>query len=210
MLARPLLRYSIGLWLLLALCLELVGCGTQSNAAAANHQDGPAYTANTPQGSPTPAGTAISEAGPRRLIIPAIAVDAPIEEVGILASGDLQTPTRDPWVNTGWYKDGPEPGQQGSSVIDGHLDRPGGYPAVFWRLRDLKVGNEVELVDSSGKTLHFRVTDVEYYQPLKAPLQQIFGDSGGKYLNLITCAGDWIPSQSQTTLREVVYTTLTT
>ncbi len=26
------------------------------------------------------------------------------------------------------------------------------------------------------------------------------------FLNLITCAGDWIPSQHQTTLRLVVYT----
>ena len=39
-----------------------------------------------------------------------------------------------------------------------------------------------------------------------APLQDIFGNRGGTYLNLITCAGDWIPSQHQTTLRLVVYT----
>ena len=38
--------------------------------------------------------------------------------------------------------------------------------------------------------------------------KDIFGNLGGRYLNLITCAGDWIPSQHQTTLRLVVYTSL--
>jgi hypothetical protein len=39
------------------------------------------------------------------------------------------------------------------------------------------------------------------------PLQDIFGNVGGTSLNFITCAGDWIPSQHQTNLRLVVYTT---
>jgi hypothetical protein len=47
-----------------------------------------------------------------------------------------------------------------------------------------------------------------YYTPDQAPLQDIFGNQGGTYLNLITCAGDWIPGQHQTSLRLVVFTTL--
>ena len=70
------------------------------------------------------------------------------------------------------------------------------------------LGNEVQVLFSDGSILHFRVTDIEYYRPQDAPLQQIFGNRNGKYLNLITCAGDWIPSQQQTTQRLVVYTTL--
>jgi sortase (surface protein transpeptidase) len=135
-------------------------------------------------------------------------VDAPIEAVGIDASGDLATPTRSPWLDTGWYSGGPLPGAKGSAVIDGHLARPGGSPAVFWFLRQLRAGDLVEVQESDGQTLRFRVTDVEYYQPQNAPLQQIFGNTSGQYLNLITCAGDWIPTQKQTTLRLVVYTKL--
>ncbi len=52
-----------------------------------------------------------------------------------------------------------------------------------------------------------RVTRIAYYTPDQAPLQDIFGNLGGVYLNLITCAGDWIASQHQTKLRLVVYTT---
>jgi LPXTG-site transpeptidase (sortase) family protein len=135
-------------------------------------------------------------------------VNAQVEQVNILSTGDLGTPTGSPWTDTGWYANGPRPGEQGSAVIDGHLDRPGGSPAVFWYLRNVRVGNEVDVFYSDGTTLRFRVTDVESYPPQDAPIQQIFGNNGGKYLNLITCAGDWIPSQHQTALRLVVYTTL--
>nr|MBA2284231.1 class F sortase [Ktedonobacteraceae bacterium] len=71
-----------------------------------------------------------------------------------------------------------------------------------------QVGNEVLVSGSNGKTLHFRVTRVVFYEPQNAPTQEIFGNSSGTYLNLITCAGDWIPSQHQTTLRLVVFTSL--
>jgi hypothetical protein len=64
------------------------------------------------------------------------------------------------------------------------------------------------VVDERGAALHFRVTQVAAYPPNQAPLQEIFANPGGKFLNLITCAGDWIPSEHQTTLRLVVYTTL--
>lgn len=148
------------------------------------------------------------EVNPTRLIIPAIQVNAPIESLGIVANGDLATPTQSPWTDVGWYNGGPRPGERGSAVIDGHLDRPGGYPAVLWRLRDLQPSDEVTVEFSDGTTRHFRVARVAAYPPQDAPLQDIFGNINGNYLNLITCAGDWIPSEHQTTLRLVVYTTL--
>ena len=144
---------------------------------------------------------------PIRVNIPSIGINAFIETVGLKADGELATPTQNPWEDVGWYNMGPYPGQRGSAVIDGHLDRPGGYPAVFWRLGDIKVGDDVQVTNDGGKILHFRVTHIEYYTPEQAPLQDIFGNVGGTYLNLITCAGDWIPSQHQTNLRLVVYTT---
>jgi sortase (surface protein transpeptidase) len=145
---------------------------------------------------------------PVRLVIPSIKIDAFVESLGVLANGDLQTPQENPWDNVGWYQSGAVPGERGSAVIDGHLDRPGGYPAVFWQLRQLQVGSAVMVIDAAGRTVRFHVTRVAYYSPQAAPLQAIFGNGGGSYLNLITCAGDWIPSQQQTTLRLVVYTAL--
>jgi sortase (surface protein transpeptidase) len=93
-------------------------------------------------------------------------------------------------------------------VIAGHLDRPGGSPAVFWNLRDLQASDTVMIKDMHGKTLQFRVTHVASYPPRTAPFQAIFGASNGASLNLITCAGDWVASEQQTALRLVVYTSL--
>lgn len=145
---------------------------------------------------------------PVRLSVPAVGINSFIEQVGTLANGDMATPTQNPWVDSGWYSDGPHPGERGSAVIDGHLDRPGGYPAVFWYLRNIHVGDAVFVTAKDGKQLRFHVTRIAYYTPQDAPLQDIFGNRSNTYLNLITCAGDWIPNQHQTTLRLVVYTTL--
>ena len=143
-----------------------------------------------------------------RLIIPSIGVNAPIEAVGRLSNGNMAVPTLKPWDTVGWYQYGPYPGERGSAVIDGHLDRPGGSPAVFWNLRNLHIGDDIMVVNSGGKVLHFRVVNMQYYTPTDGPLQTIFGNSGGTFLNLITCAGQWIPTQHQTTLRLVVYAIL--
>ncbi|MGZ3630496.1 MAG: class F sortase [Ktedonobacteraceae bacterium] len=145
---------------------------------------------------------------PYRLIISSIGVDTDVETVGVLQDGNLATPSLNPWDDVGWYAAGPRPGEMGSAVIDGHLDRPGGSPAVFWNLRDLHVGDSVMIMDTVGDTVRFRVTRIALYHPQQAPVYKIFGNKKGSYLNLITCAGDWIASQHQTTFRLVVYTTL--
>ena len=152
--------------------------------------------------------TLVSIDQPVRLIISAIHLDAPVETVGLNVNGDLDTPHEHPLDDVGWYDMGPQPGAHGSAVIDGHLDRPGGAPAVFWYLNNLRIGNDVTVISNQGRRLHFHVTRIQTYQPQNAPLQAIFGDMSGKYLNLITCAGSWLPSEQQTTQRLVVYTSL--
>lgn len=193
---------------MLVLLLAFAGnaCSQEQPARTQQYTVSSLTTNQAPRLAPQP--TAQGKTTPIRLSIPAIGVNAPVEPVGVVANGDLAVPAQKPWEDVGWYKSGPSPGEKGSAVIDGHLDRPGGYPAVFWRLRDLRVGNEVLVIDAQGKTQRFRVTDIAYYTPQSAPIQQIFANPNGRYLNLITCAGDWIPSQHQTTLRLVVYTSL--
>ncbi|GAC1422012.1 MAG: class F sortase [Ktedonobacteraceae bacterium] len=190
----------------------LTSCGTSTQATTANkpsaiQKPGPTVTKTIPTLVISPVVT-VASAAPAHLIIPSINVNAPVENVNIQSNGDLGIPQQNQWEGVGWYSNGPRPGAAGSAVIDGHLDRPGGYPAVFWDLHKLQVGDTIKVVDAKGKTLRFRVTRTASYAPQDAPVQEIFGDTGGTYLNLITCAGTWIPSQKQTTLRLVVYSTL--
>lgn len=195
--------------LLFLLVLALAGCGQPSNLSTTTLPtrlpNAATHSTARPKVPATSQGNGLL---PVRLIIPAIGVTASIERVGISANGDLAVPTVHPWDGTGWYSLGPRPGERGSAVIDGHLDRPGGYPAIFWNLHKLSNGDLVMVSDRQGKTFRYRVFQVASYAPQNAPLQTIFGNNGGNYLNLITCAGDWIPSQHQTTLRLVVYTVL--
>jgi Sortase domain len=192
----------------LTVAITLGGCiQSPTSRDPLPHASPPAvHQTTSPALTQTPALDRI--ANPVRLFIPAIGVNAFIEKVGVTPGGDLAVPTRNPWKDVGWYRSGPHPGERGSAVIDGHLDRPGGYPAVFWHLRYLQVGNEVTVIDAHGKTFHFHVTGIVFYAPQDAPIEQIFVNNDGTYLNLISCAGDWIPSQHQTTLRLVVYTSL--
>lgn len=180
-------------------------CGgqTPTQTASPARAQTPTLAPATPEATPPPALSV-----PVRLIIPRIKVDAPIEEVGIAQNGDLATPTKNPWDGVGWYKNGAYPGAEGSAVMNGHLDRPGGYPAVFWNLRYLRPGDRLTVQTASGQSLQFRVLRLASYPPQNAPVQNIFGMTGGRYLNLITCTGTWIPAQHQTTLRLVVYTEL--
>lgn len=190
------------------LLLLLSACGKTTLSVSAKPPEQPPI-ATSPSSSSSPVlthGAGISD--PVRLLIPSVGLDAPIENIGILSNGDLATPTQDQWEGVGWYHLGTRPGETGSAVIAGHLDRPGGAPAVFWDLHNVHPGDNVTVFDAQHVALRFRVTQVAAYAPQEAPLQEIFANMGGKYLNLITCAGDWIPTQHQTTLRLVVYTTL--
>jgi sortase (surface protein transpeptidase) len=195
--------------LALIIVLTLAACGSvQTSIAEAPEVRTPHAVNASPVSTAQPLHPVNMAAVPMRLIIPSVGIDAYVEQVGIQPNSDMATPMLNPWEDVGWYDGGPHPSDRGSAVIDGHLDRPGGYPAVFWRLRQIQVGNEVLVKNRGGKTLHFHVTRIALYAPQEAPIQDIFGNVGGTYLNLITCAGDWIPSQHQTNQRLVVYTVL--
>jgi LPXTG-site transpeptidase (sortase) family protein len=158
-----------------------------------------------PMATPTSSRAAIAH-----LLIPSINVDAPIEPVETNVDGSLSVPSINVWTGVGLYTDGPYPGEVGSAVIDGHLDRPGGFPAVFWNLRLLHKGDIVKVETPGQATVQFRVTQVAAYTPAAAPLSAIFDNANGHFLNLITCSGRWIPAIHQTTLRLVVYTSMIT
>src|SRR5258708_12280188 len=187
------------LGLILVLILGVFGSLPASISEQAEPRVPSALNAATP--TIIPVHMADTAANPLRLVIPTIGVNAFVEPLGIQANGDLATPTQRPWDDVGWYKLGPLPGERGSAVIDGHLDRPGGSWAVFWRLSDMRVGNEVLVMNSAGKTLHFRVTGMASYSPRDAPIQQIFGDDPAHFLNLITYPLVLLPVKPQPTLR---------
>ena len=100
----------------------------------------------------------------------------------------MATPAR--LADVGWYEYGSVPGNVGSAVFAGHVDDALGLPAVFAKLNQVAVGDDIYVTTKSGAKLHFVVTDTQTYDYQTAPVDEIFNDtSGQKLIRLITCSG---------------------
>ncbi|MBM7578280.1 class F sortase [Jeotgalibacillus terrae] len=142
---------------------------------------------------------------PNRVTIPAIGVDAVVNPYGLDESGGMAVP--DNGDEVAWFEPGFKPGQRGNAVLAGHVDSEKA-PAVFWDLKKLNPGDEITVTDSNGETLVFVVKDSVAYDTGEAPIEEIFGSSSEKGLNLITCTGYFDRGNGGYVERLVVYTEL--
>jgi sortase (surface protein transpeptidase) len=125
-------------------------------------------------------------ADPVRIRIPAIGVDAPVEPLTVDHKGVLPPP--DTYDGTGWWRDGPEPGERGPAVIAGHVDSKRG-PAVFFRLPDLGRGDRIFVDRADGTTAVFAAQRIERHDKATFPTDAVYGDTPDPQLRLITCGG---------------------
>jgi sortase (surface protein transpeptidase) len=137
-----------------------------------------------PKTPPPPKTMAHSE--PTRIRIPAINVDTELTPVGLQADKSIQTPSN--FDIAGWYNGSPTPGELGPSVIVGHVDSVDGI-AVFFRLRELKVDDVIQVDRTDGTTANFKVTDVKQLPQDSFPTQQVYGNINYAGIRLITCGG---------------------
>lgn len=147
---------------------------------------------------------------PVKLIIPALGIEANIQEVGVTPAGTMANPQGiNKFRETGWYKNGARPGQPGSAVIDGHLDNALGLKGIFYNLNQLAPGDAVIVETDASEQLLFKVSSNETYDYKNAPVEKIFNtDDGTSLLNLITCDGTWVAAEKSYDKRLVVYTAL--
>jgi sortase A len=168
-------RACVGL--AVAVALVAAGCG-QSGHATSSHKAGATHAS----------ATALSQRHvPVQLMIPRINVTAPVEQVGVDRNNNMDVPSRP--TDVAWYRPGPAPGEAGDAVIAGHLDWTTGK-AVFWDLRLLHAGDEVDVVAQDGARLRFQVRDTHTYAYTAHPAG-LFASSGQPQLSLITCSGSW-------------------
>lgn len=126
-------------------------------------------------------------ARPVMLRMPRLGLSARVVPVGVGLAGALAVPD-DPSV-LGWWSSGAAPGDaSGSIVFDGHVDSARYGIGVFARLRELKVGDTVELWAASGRTVVFAVAGRRSYAKSSLP-PSVFDQSFGERLVLITCGG---------------------
>ena len=91
---------------------------------------------------------------------------------GAQPDGTMQVP--DDFQVAGWFTGGPQPGQLGPAVIAGHVDSRTG-PAVFYRLRDLRPGDEIRVVRADRRVVRFRVESLASYPKQSLPYEEVYG-----------------------------------
>lgn len=121
---------------------------------------------------PTPApGTAM----PTRLVIPSIQLDTPVVEVSVV-DGVWQTAA----YAAGYHRGTARPGTVGNTVISGHKGLDG---AVFARLEELKVGDEIFL-QAGPRLYRYVVADKRSVWPQQV---EVMAQTSRPILTLITC-----------------------
>jgi hypothetical protein len=126
---------------------------------------------------------------PVRLEIARIGVSTGLLRLGRDQHGAVEVPTGPhQWDTAGWYAAGTRPGDAGSAVILGHVDSTSG-PAVFYRLRELRRGDRVEVVRADGSWVRFAVQRIEQYPKRRFPTADVYYPTLTQMLRLVTCGG---------------------
>lgn len=188
------------------------GAGATPVAAADPGAPGPGPPRATPPPRTTPPPTTtgvapVARSTPVALRIPILDLAVSLSTLGLNPDRTVEVPTD--FAQPGWFGLGPTPGEVGSAVILGHVDSYRG-PAVFFRLRDLTPGDQVEVTLTDGMTAHFTVTRVVMYPKDQFPAQQVYGPHGHSDLQLVTCGGTFDTTTRSYLSNIVAYTTLTT
>ncbi len=195
----------------LAVAALSVGCGADAPTSDAVPPPPPAAistsapvttfpdTTTTPAASPLaeavqPIGSALYEEpadpapAPISLTIADLGVEAaPVVDVGVLDNGDMEIPGAD---EIGWYRFGPNPGENGTAVLAAHIAY-NGRDGVFRNLTQLQPGDVVEVGFADGSTRRFAVTELAQYPKDQLPAERVFAREGSPELALITCGGSF-------------------
>jgi LPXTG-site transpeptidase (sortase) family protein len=128
---------------------------------------------------------------PVQISIPAIGVNARVIPLGLNRDRTIQVPKNA--ADTGWFSPGPEPGEQGAAVIVGHVATRSG-PAVFYRLRELRVGQMITIRLQDRSTVRYVARSMIRVLKSRFPTNRVYARTKQPTLRLITCAGKLNPS----------------
>jgi len=148
---------------------------------------------DVPAGPPPPA--------PTRMVIPSLYLDAPVVVMGLTADNQPDVPKRPDQI--AWYPSfSTSPGQSSNAVFTGHVDwqTPDGMPipGVFYRLREMRVGDLIEVTLENGEKLQYRVranVATEYNDP---QIVQVMQQTSKDVITVITCGGAWLKDRRAT------------
>ena len=164
-----------------------------TSAAGARRHLPPAADREQPRWSGRPVVTPTSSgAVPRRLQIPRLGLTIPIQPTTV-AQGQMALPAHPSEI--GWYSYGPSPFDgSGAAVLAGHVDSRQYGAGPLAGLRLLRPGDAI-VVLGEGKRIQFRIVAVQLVRKQSTALAAAFDRSGPARLELITCGGEYLPTE---------------
>lgn len=187
---------------MLAFGLFSIAAALRSGGAELPHQGdiqdilADSASAGSGETSGAPGGPVIA---PVRLHIPRLYIDAPVNTMGLDENRVPQVPDRPDQI--AWYDFSAPPGRGSNAVFSGHVDwqtRQGDpIPGVFYRLREMEIGDTIDLTLADGTRLEYRVTGnvaTPYDDPNVIKAMQ---PTNRDVITLITCGGTWLRDPSQ-------------
>ena len=163
-----------------ALGLALAGCGASETPQAA--------APKTPAPSSVPVSVPFKGLRPTSVKIPKIGAESSLLAVAVKTDGSISVPSVHTPMQAAWYKLSPVPGDVGPAILLGHVDGDK-KPGIFYKLKDLAPGDEVDVDRSDGKMLKFVVDRVTQVPKDTFPREAVYGNSDKPELRLITCGG---------------------
>ena len=142
---------------------------------------------------------------PRYLRLPERSTYARVKQLGTTAAGAVDAP----WNvhDVGWYNGSIKPGSKaGVSLLLGHVS---GYstPGVFAELKNMTVGETVEVEKGDGTIVGYEVKKIEEYAVDDIDMRKILYEveQGVHSLRLMTCSGIYDAERDTYLSRTVVY-----
>lgn len=145
------------------------------------------YPPEARNGTIVPQGPILPRSAPVGISIPTLNLSAEFESpLGLNEDETIEVP--EAYDTVAWYQFSPTPGELGPAVVLGHVDSHQG-PAVFFKLKELKPGDEILIKRHDGKTAVFEVTALEKYEQAGFPSELVYSDINHSGLRLVTCTG---------------------
>lgn len=162
--------------------------------SAAPAQPSPTDRAEEPEpvaqpGADEPSAAPLPASEPVTLEIPSIHVAEELFPIGLGPDGELLAPSGERAHLPAWFEGSPTPGENGPSVIEGHVTW-GGEPSIFFELGGLEPGDRIDVERVDGTVATFEVYDSARFAKDEFPTLDVYGRTDGPELRVITCSGD--------------------
>lgn len=126
---------------------------------------------------------------PKKIRIPEIGVDAFIQKAGVDQNNEIAVP--DNIHLAGWFANSQKPGENGLSIIDGHVGSSTSH-GIFSELSNISKGDMFEIELGNGSIMSYKVISVIQVPESKSEAH-LFSQNLEvvSQVNLITCGGDY-------------------